>query len=171
MLNDELCCNPGTRCTVCAGLHMLWISFAVYIAFAVFLNSVWNILVNSCPVWRKGLVTFPQCNVAPESATIEGIFPVWTSCWSSIIFCSFFFLLYAVLMCLINSGFSTHPEWGFTLCVIVLTLIHFHLYCVPMVCTLIVSTHALSFAQTSQLLAFVFNFIDVPLRLFIIICL
>ena len=50
MLNNELCCNPGTRWTVHAGSCTSWCSFAACIDFTVCSNGVWKIFVDLCPV-------------------------------------------------------------------------------------------------------------------------
>ena len=69
--------------------HLCWLVhliFAMWIAFAVYPSGVWNTFVDR-PVFIKGSVSFLQCDVASESAILDGIVLLCTSLLNFCICC------------------------------------------------------------------------------------
>ena len=54
-------------------------SFACSIAFATYPSGVWNTFPDGTPVVMNGSITHPWLNVAPGSASVDGIDPISTS--------------------------------------------------------------------------------------------
>ena len=89
LLMWEFCCSPGMMSNLHAGSLTWCRSFACSYACASCPNGIWNIYSNGMLVWTKELLGHPLVEVHLESATMEGILPLSTSC----IICYFFFMV------------------------------------------------------------------------------